>query len=153
MSESNTLGALLDLVAQLEDTAYGFYAKLRDRFQDRPEAAELLSAIMEDELHHARSVRAIADSLPEFKRRAAVSPDIIAQLEGTIRSIRDHTEDIFASEESIFEAIDRIESLEFDVVLSMVNVPEVEFKFSPGYASNQAEDHTNRIYRLLRSLD
>ncbi|OIQ50353.1 hypothetical protein BerOc1_02284 [Pseudodesulfovibrio hydrargyri] len=152
MSEPNTLGALLDLVARLEDAALGFYAELRERCPDSPEAAELLSAIMDDERLHARTVRDISASLPEFSRQTAVPSDIIERMEQTLEFVQSRDEELFASPDATCAAIERIESMEFDVVLSLVNVPEVEFDFTGQYVRNQAVDHTNKVYRLLRSL-
>ena len=153
MCQSNTLGTLLELMAKLEDTAYAFYAKLRERCPDNPERAELLSAIMDDELLHARVVQDIVGSLPAFRRDTLVSPDLINQLEQTLQCVRGRDGELFASAEATCAAIEKIEALEFDVVLSLINVPEVEFDFSASYARNQAVDHTNKVYRLLRSLD
>ena len=153
MVESNTLETLLGLVAKLEDAAYGFYAKLRERCLDDPEAAELLSAIIDDELIHARVVQDIASSLSASGRQAPVPPDLINQLEQTLKCIRGRDEDLFASVDATCEIIEKIEAMEFDVVLSLVNIPEVGFDFSASYARNQAVDHTNKVYRLLRSLD
>jgi rubrerythrin len=152
MDQSNTLGTLLDLVAQLEDTAYGFYGELRERCPDNPEAAEILASIMEDELGHARMVRDIVGSLPEFSRRAPVPSDLVRRLEQTLEGVRDRDDELFASTDAICAAIERIEALEFDVVLSFVSIPEVEYDLAGGYVQDQSVDHTNKVYRLLRSL-
>ncbi|WP_319582320.1 hypothetical protein [uncultured Pseudodesulfovibrio sp.] len=153
MSKSNTLGTLLDLIAQLEDTAYDFYGRLRQRHADNPEAMKLLSAIMDDELLHARVVHDIIGSMSEFSRQSPVSPDLINQLEETLKGLRSGDEDMFTCSDDTCDAIEKIEALEFDVVLSLINVPEVNFNFSTSYARNQAVDHTNKVYRLLRALD
>ncbi|WP_338669213.1 hypothetical protein [Pseudodesulfovibrio methanolicus] len=152
MAQSNTLGTLLDLVAQLEDAAYGFYAKLRERCPDNPEVAELLVAIMEDELLHARVIQDITESLPAFQRRTSVPPDLIERLEQTLDSLRGRDEELFESTDATCSAIEKMESLEFDVVLSFINIPEFEYDSAAGYVRNQAVDHTNKVYRLLRSL-
>jgi rubrerythrin len=152
MSETHTLGRLLDLVAQLEDTAYDFYAKLRERCPDKPEAAELLSDIMDDELLHARVVRDITCSLPDFRRATPVPSDVILRLEQTLGAVLGLDDKLFACSDATCSAIERIESMEFDVVLSLINVPELEYDLTGKYVRNQAVDHTNRVYRLLRSL-
>jgi rubrerythrin len=152
MAQSNNLGTLLDLVAQLEDAAYGFYAKLRERCPDNPEAAELLAAIMEDELLHARVIQDLTQALPSFHREASVPPDLIERLEQTLECLRARDEELFESTDATCSAIEKMESLEFDVVLSFVNVPEFEYDSAASYVRNQAVDHTNKVYRLLRSL-
>jgi rubrerythrin len=152
MAHSNTLGALLGLVAQLEDTAYAFYGKLRKRHPDDPELSEVLSSIMEDELLHARVVRDIAGSLPEFSRRAPVPPDLVRRLERTLECLHGREDELFACTDATCAAIEKMEALEFDVVLSFVSIPEVEYDFAGGYVQNQSVDHTNKVYRLLRSL-
>jgi rubrerythrin len=152
MAQSNTLGTLLDLVARLEDTAYDFYAKLRERCPDNPETVELLSDIMEDELLHARVIQDIARSLPDFRRATPVPSDVILQLEQTLGSVLGREDELFACTDATCSAIERIEAMEFDVVLSLVNVPEIEYDFTCRYVRNQAVDHTNKVYRLLRSL-
>jgi rubrerythrin len=152
MAQSNTLGTLLDLVAQLEDTAFGFYRKLRNRCRDNPEVSEILSSIMEDERAHARMVRDIADSLPEYSRQAPVSSDLVQRLERTLERLRGRDEELFASTDATCAAIEGLEALEFDVVLSFVSIPEVEYDFADGYVQDQAVDHTNKVYRLLRAL-
>jgi rubrerythrin len=153
MANHGTLGALLGLLAQLEQAAYDFYRQLRDNHRADRELSDILADIMADEVHHARAVQEITDSLPAYRLESPVPGNIIRQLEETLAYVRSKGDKAFESGDDICTAIERMEALEFDVVLSFVSVSEIQFEFTRNYLRNQSVEHTNKIYRLQRCFD
>ncbi|MGE4195456.1 MAG: hypothetical protein AB7E51_18890 [Pseudodesulfovibrio sp.] len=76
-----------------------------------------------------------------------------AKLEETLAYVRSKGDKAFESGDDICTAIERMEALEFDVVLSFVSVSEIQFEFTRNYLRNQSVEHTNKIYRLQRCFD
>ena len=153
MAEPHTLGRLLELLAQLEGTAYDFYATLRRRYRDNRELYGTLADIMADEVDHTRVVREITESLPGVRLQSPVPADLIWQIADTLDFVHGGGEALFESPEAVCQAIERVEALEFDVVLSFVSLSEINFEFTRNYLQNQSVDHTNKIYRLISCLD
>ncbi|WP_316898758.1 hypothetical protein [Pseudodesulfovibrio indicus] len=153
MAADNTLGTLLGLLAQLEQTAYDFYRRLRDSHRSDRELSDILADIMADEVHHARAVQEITDSLPAYRLESPVPADLIRQLEETLTYVHSRGDKAFESGDDICTAIERMEALEFDLVLSFVGVSEIQFEFTRNYLQNQSVEHTNKIYRLQQCFD
>lgn len=153
MAERYTLGTLLGLLSQLEQTAYDFYRTLRDTNRFDRETSETLAEIMADEADHARAVREITASLPGYRLESPVPGDLIRQLEETLAHVRDKGHKVFESSDDICFAIERMEALEFDLVLSFVSISEIQFEFTRNYLQNQSVEHTNKIYRLQQCFD
>jgi len=152
MADTNTLGRLLVLLSRLETAAYDFYDEFREYHDGDPERGALVADILADEAAHARVVREITASLARVRLDAPVPAALLRDLEDILEMITERDEDLFASADNTCMVIERMESLEFDVVLSFVNVSEIRYEFTRDYLANQSVDHTNKVYQLLRSL-
>ena len=153
MENGHTLGHLLELLEELERLAFEFYRELRLRHLDNHELAVVLSDIMADELHHARVVREIADSLSQGRKQAPVPEETIRGVAETLAYIRTRNATLFDSTDDVCEAIEKIETFEFGVVLSFVDISEIKYEFTRVYLQDQSVDHTNKIYRLQQCFD
>ena len=152
-NSERTLGELIDLAMQMEEQAWKFYDALETTFKDNSEFNQCMAGIKDDETMHLRVLSEIRQSLSPVRLQSVVGQEVI----DTVQQVLTYMEGIdFAAltdVEDVIEAIRTLEQVEFDVVLSFVDINEITFDFTREYLKNESLDHSNRIYLAQQCLD
>ena len=151
--QETTLGALIDLALEMEKKAYAFYDSLEKRFSDRAEFVVCVQEVKRDELLHQRVLKEIRDSLSEGRLSVPVDAEPAERLQAVLDFLKDVDVNAFKDAEDVSQAIQTLESVEFDVVLSFVNIDEIDYEFTREYLQNESVAHTDRVFRAQECFD
>lgn len=152
-NQRTTLGRLIKLAMEMEQRAYAFYDTLEKQFAGVEGVKECMHGIKEDELLHLRVLREIESSLSEVRLLSPVTPSTVENMENT-REFMDNLDiDSLDTPDKIYDAVQKLEAVEFDVVMSFVNADEINFEFTREYLKNETVDHAQRVSKALFCLD
>lgn len=148
-----TLGKLIELAIEMERKAYDFYKYLEIRFSDRTEFVECLCGIKEDELLHLRVLKEIKASLSDVRLLAPIPETTMAHMERVRSFLDDLDMDSLNTADQIFDAIQELETVEFDIVLDFVEISEIDFQFTKDYLKSQSVDHMKKVYKAQQCFE
>lgn len=152
-SDKYTLARLIDLASQMERKAYKFYDQLEKEHRSNKGFVDSLAGIKEDELLHLRVLTEIRSSLSDVRLASSVDEESVDKLEALLAFMDTVDVSSLKTADQIIDTIQRLEEVEFDIVMNFVKIDEINFAFTRDYLRNESIDHTNRIYRAQQHLD
>lgn len=148
-----TLRYLINLAMEMEKRAYAFYGGLEKNLADNALFVSCMRDIKEDELMHLRVLQEIRDSLSEVRLESTVPNETIEKLERAHEYLDGLDMDTLTDADDIIDAIRTLEDTEFGVVMSFVDITEINFEFTRDYLQNETVDHASRIFKAQQYLD
>ena len=150
---ANSLEHLIDLAMEMEKKAFAFYDGLSRRHQDRPEFIACLDDVKKDELLHQRVLKEIRASMSKARLAAPVDAEPIERLQSVIDFLDEVNVEDLRDADDVSQAINTLESVEFDVVLGFVDIEEIDYAFTRDFLQNESVAHTDRIFRAQECFE
>ena len=152
-NQRETLGRLIKLAMEMEKRAYTFYDTLEKDFGAVEGVVECMRGIKEDEKLHLRVLEEIRDSLSEVRLQSPVTPSTIENMEKAREFMDNLDMSTLDTADKVYDAVQQLEAVEFDVVMSFVDADEINFEFTREYLKNETVDHAKRVSHALFCLD
>lgn len=147
-----TLGKLIDLAMEMERLSYGFYEDLAKKYENNSEFVRWISEIKADERLHLRVLTEIRQSLSDVRLGTSVSIDAMDRLQESVAYLKTLNVSNLKSTDEVCDAIQRLEAVEFDVVMGFVGIEEIDFEFTREFLANESVEHGKKIFQAQQCL-
>ncbi len=143
-----TIGALLDMLIEVEQASQDFHLRLQKMFAHQPEAKAVWWQMAADEALHIWLLEQAKASLTPEQRAAPADPQVWEQVQALMAISPEAVLEQIQTLEDAYQAVHELEHYEFGAVLDFLLSEFFPAEFQQAFIRSQLREHLARLEGL-----